>query len=110
MDEMVPKQNIVPGQREILHLEVMAIELALINDRPPIWCASCRCLVSDRTPKVTLAVLLGKTVLLTTTQWFVLGAREIETSDFLQVRAALRGIIPYFLVWICMRCVTGGVS
>jgi hypothetical protein len=35
MDEMVPKQNIVPGRRAILHLEVMAIELALINDTPP---------------------------------------------------------------------------
>jgi hypothetical protein len=36
----------------------------------------CRCLVSDRTPRVTLAVLLGWTVLLTVAQWFVLGARE----------------------------------
>jgi hypothetical protein len=28
MDEMVPNQNMVPEQRVILHLEVMAIELA----------------------------------------------------------------------------------
>jgi hypothetical protein len=76
MDEMVPKQNIVPGRRAILHLEVMAIELAWINDIPPIWRASCRCLESDRTPRVTLAVLLGRMVLLTVTQWFVLEARE----------------------------------
>jgi hypothetical protein len=33
-DEMVPKQNIVSGRRAILHLEVMAIELAWINDTP----------------------------------------------------------------------------
>jgi hypothetical protein len=25
-----------------------------------------------------------------------------ETCDFLQVRAALRGVIPYFLAWLCM--------
>jgi hypothetical protein len=28
--------------------------------------------------------------------------RERETGDFLVVRAALRGVIPYFLGWICM--------
>jgi hypothetical protein len=38
----------------------------------------CRCLESDRTPRVTLAVLLGRTVLLIVTQWFVLDARERE--------------------------------
>jgi hypothetical protein len=70
----------------------------------------CRCLVSDRTPRVTLAVLLGGTVLLIVAQWFVLGARERETGDFLQVRAAWRGIISYVLGWICMWCVTSGVS
>jgi hypothetical protein len=43
----------------------------------------CRRLVSDSTPRVTLAVLLGRMVLLTAAQWFVLGAREIETGDFL---------------------------
>jgi hypothetical protein len=32
--------------------------------------------VSDRTPRVTLAVLFGRTVLLIVAQWFVLGARE----------------------------------
>jgi hypothetical protein len=37
---------------------------------------SFRCLESDRTPRVTLAVLLGRTMLLTVTQWFVLEARE----------------------------------
>jgi hypothetical protein len=28
--------------------------------------------------------------------------RERERDDFLQVRATLRGVIPYFLGWICM--------
>jgi hypothetical protein len=28
--------------------------------------------------------------------------REREKCDFLQVRVALRGIIPYFLGWVCM--------
>jgi hypothetical protein len=78
MDEMVPKQNIVLGARAILHLEVMAIELAWINDTPPTWRASCRCLDSNRTPRVILAVLLGSMVLLIVTQWFVLDARERE--------------------------------
>jgi hypothetical protein len=80
----------------------MAIVLALINDTPPTWRVSCRCLVSDRTPRDTLAVLLGRTVLLIVAQWLVLGARERETCDLLQVRAALRGVIHYFLGWVCM--------
>jgi hypothetical protein len=79
MDEMVPKQNIVPGQKAIWHLEVMAIELAWINDTTPTWRASYRCLEFDRTPRAILAVLLGRTVLMIVTQWFVLDARERET-------------------------------
>ena len=70
----------------------------------------CRCLESDRTPRDTLAVLLGRTMLLTVARCFVLGARERERDDFLQVWAALRGVIPYFLGWVCMWCVTSGVS
>jgi hypothetical protein len=38
-------------------------------------------------PGLPLEVLLGRTVLLTVTQWFVRDAREI-VDDFLQVRAA----------------------
>jgi hypothetical protein len=45
--------------------------------------SSCRCLVWDHTPRVTLAVLLGRTMLLIVAQWFVLGARERETGHFL---------------------------
>jgi hypothetical protein len=85
-----------------LHLEGMAIELAWINDTPPTWRANYRCLELDRTPRVTLAVLLGRTVLLIVTQWFVLNAQKRETDNFLQVRAAWRGVIPYFLGWIYM--------
>jgi hypothetical protein len=29
--------------------------------------------------------------------------KERETGDFLQVWAVLRGVIPYFLGWLCMR-------
>jgi hypothetical protein len=78
MHEMVPKQNIAPRLRVILFLKVMAIELTLINDTPPTWCASCRCLVSDRTPGGTLVVLLDRTVLLIVARWFVTEARERE--------------------------------
>ena len=53
MDEMILKQNMVPGHRAILHLELMAIEQAWINDTPPTWRASFRCLEPDRTPGVT---------------------------------------------------------
>jgi hypothetical protein len=76
MHEMVPKLNIALGLRVILFLNVIAIELTLINDTPPTWRASCRCLVSDRTPGDTRMVLLGRTVLLIVARWFVLGARE----------------------------------
>jgi hypothetical protein len=42
---------------------------------------------------------LGRTVLLIVARWFVLGAREM-IDNFLQVWAAWRGVIAYFLVWI----------
>jgi hypothetical protein len=54
MHQTVPKQNIAPGLRVILLLKVTAIELTLINETSPTWRASCRCLVSDRTPGGTL--------------------------------------------------------
>jgi hypothetical protein len=47
-------------------------------------------------------VLLGRTVLLIVARWFVQEARERESGDFLQVWAALRGVISYFLGWLCM--------
>jgi hypothetical protein len=52
--------------------------------------------VSDRTPGVTLVVLLGRTASLIMTRWFVL-LHERETHKLEQVRVALRGVIPYFL-------------
>jgi hypothetical protein len=56
-------------------------------------------------------VLLGRTMLFIVTRWFVPEARERESGDFLQVRAALSGVIPYFLGWLCMCGVfTSGVS
>jgi hypothetical protein len=54
-------------------------------------------------------VLLGRTVLLIVARWFVQDARE-TIDNFLQVRAAWRGVTPYFLVWIFMWWVTGGFS
>jgi hypothetical protein len=60
-------------------------------------------------PGLPLTVLLGRTVMLTVTQWFVRDARE-TTGDFLQVRAAWRGVISYFLVRIFMLWVTRGIS
>jgi hypothetical protein len=50
-------------------------------------------------PGLPLAVLLGRTLLLTVTQWFVRDAQGM-TDGFLQVRAALRCVTPYFLAWI----------
>jgi hypothetical protein len=72
--------------------------------------------VSDYTPGGTLVVLLGRTVLPIVARWFAPKAerekeRERELGDFLQVWTALRGVIPYFLGWLCMRDVfTSGVS
>jgi hypothetical protein len=104
-DEMVPKQNTDPGQRAILHWKVIAIELAWINDTPPTWRASCRCLEPDYALRVTPRGAFGRTVLLNVTQWFVQDARE-TVDRFLQVRASLRCVTPYFLVWIFMWWVT----
>jgi hypothetical protein len=98
MDEMVLKQNVDPGQRTILRWKVMAIELAWIGDTPPTWHASCRCFGSDRAPRVApQGALWSRTVLPTVARWFVLDARE-TVDNFVQVRAALRCVIPYVLV------------
>jgi hypothetical protein len=52
-NEMVPKQNMDPGRRAILYWKVMVIELTWINDTPPTWRVSCRCLGPDRAHGVT---------------------------------------------------------
>jgi hypothetical protein len=96
-DEMVLKQNVDPGRKTILCWKVTAIELAWIGDTPPTWRASCRCFGSDQTPGVApQGVFRSRTVLPTVAQWFVPGAREIVNNG-LQVRAALRCVIPYVL-------------
>jgi hypothetical protein len=75
MHEMVPKQNIALGMRVILFLKVMAIELTLINDTP--YLAHQLSVSSVRLhTRVTLVVLLGRTVSLIITQWFMPEARE----------------------------------
>jgi hypothetical protein len=104
-DEMVPKQNMDPGRRTILCWKVMAIELAWISDTPPTWRASCRCFGSDRAPRVApQGAFWSRTVLPTVARWFVTDAREI-VDNFVQVRAALRCVIPYVLARIL--CVAG---
>jgi hypothetical protein len=95
--EMVPKQNLDPGRKTILCRKVTAIELAWIDDTPPTWRASCRCFGSDRTPGVApQGAFRSRTVLSTVVQWFVLVAREMADND-LQVRVALKCVIPYVL-------------
>jgi hypothetical protein len=99
-DEMVLKQNTDPGQMMILCWKMMAIELAWIGDTPPTWCASCRCFGSDHAPGVApRGAFWSRTVLPTVARWFVPDARE-TVDNLVQVRAALRGVIPYVLVWI----------
>jgi hypothetical protein len=99
-DEMVPKQNTDPGQRMILCWKGMAIKLAWISDTPPTWRASCRCFGSDRAPRVApRGAFWSRTVLPTVARWFVLDARE-TADNLVQVRAALRCVTPYVLVWI----------
>jgi hypothetical protein len=96
-DEMVPKQNVDPRQRTILRLKVMAIELAWISDTPPTWRATCRCFGSDRAPRVApRGAFWSRTVLPTVARWFALDARE-TVDNFVQVRTALRCVIPYIL-------------
>jgi hypothetical protein len=76
-DEMVPKQNVVPGRRTILRWKVMAIELAWISDIPPTWRASCRCFGSNRASRVApRGAFWSRTVLPTVARWFALDARE----------------------------------
>jgi hypothetical protein len=66
--------------------------------------------VSDRTPGDTLAVLLGRAVLLIVARWFILGARErdeqfsVGSGHFEGRNTLLPGVALY--VW----CVTSGVS
>jgi hypothetical protein len=100
-DKMVPKQNTDPGRSAILHWEVTANELAWINDTPLPGAPAVGVWSLTAYLGLPLAVLFGRTVLLTVTQWFVQDARE-TTYNFIQVRAARRGVLPYFLVWIFM--------
>jgi hypothetical protein len=96
-DEMVPKQNVDPGRRTILRWKVMAIELVWINDTSPTWRASCWCFGSDRAPRVApRGAFWSRTVLPTVARWFTLDARE-AVDNFVQVRAALKCVIPYIL-------------
>jgi hypothetical protein len=80
--------------------KVTAIELAWIDDTPPTWRSTCRCFRSDRAPRVTpKGSFRSRTVSPTVARWFVLGAQEIVDND-VQVRAALRCVIPYVLAGV----------
>jgi hypothetical protein len=82
----------------IVCLKVTTIELAWIDDTPPTWRASCRCFGSDRAPRVApQGAFWCRTVLSTVARWFVLVVGETVDSC-VQVRAALRCVIPYILV------------
>jgi hypothetical protein len=83
----------------------MAIELAWIKDTPLPGAPAVNVWSPTVHPGLPHEVLLGRTVLLTVTQWFVRDARE-TVDNFLQVRAALRCVTPDFLVWIFMWWVT----
>ena len=99
-DEMVPKQNMDLGWRMILCRKVMAIELAWISDTHPTWRVSYRCFGSDRAPRVApRGAFWSRTVLPTVARWFVPDARQ-TVDNLVQVRAALRCVTPYVLVWI----------
>jgi hypothetical protein len=78
---------------------MMAIELAWISDTPLPGAPAVGVWDPTAHPGLPLEVLLGRMVLLIVARWFVLGTRE-TIDNFLQVRAAWRGIVPYFLVWI----------
>jgi hypothetical protein len=80
--EMAPKQKAAHRLKVILLLKMMAMESTLIDDTPPTWHASCRCFVSNRTPGVTLVVLLGRTVSRIVTRWFALGHERETEADF----------------------------
>jgi hypothetical protein len=96
-NKIVPKQNVDLGRRMILCWKVTTIELAWIDDTPPTWHASCRCFGSDRAPEVApQGAFWSRTVLSTVARWFMLNAREI-VDNCVQVRAALRCVIPYVL-------------
>jgi hypothetical protein len=78
----------------------MAIELAWISDTPPTWRTTYRCFGSDRAPEVApQGAFWSRTMLPTVARWFVSDARE-TVDNLVQVRAALRCVIPYVLVWI----------
>jgi hypothetical protein len=68
--------------------------------------------VSDRTPRVTLAVLLRRMVLLIVTQWFMLGARERDMrfsagSGCLERRNTLLPWVDLYVVCYKRRLLNG---
>jgi hypothetical protein len=68
--------------------------------RKPNGRLQCRCFGSDRAPRVApRGASWSRMVLPTVARWFVPDARE-TVDNLVQVRAALRCVTPYVLVWI----------
>jgi hypothetical protein len=87
------------------------MESVLINDTTPTWHTSCRCFVSDRTPGVTLVVLLGRTMSLIVTRWFVLQHESERDKQILagSGRFEERNILlpgVAFCIWMVLQIVT----
>jgi hypothetical protein len=73
---------------EVVHVCVCAVVY---------YSGGCRCFGSDRAPRVApRGAFWSRTVLPTVARWFALDARE-TVDNFVQVRAALRCVIPYVL-------------
>jgi hypothetical protein len=93
-------------QGTLMHLKLESVILQKVIDAQRIdngmkyiheKMEACRCFGSDRTPGVApQGVFRSRTVLPTVAQWFVPDARE-TVDDGLQVRAALKCVIPYVL-------------
>jgi hypothetical protein len=78
------------------HIQSIWIVIETIrSSRVVEW--NCRCFGSDRAPGVApRGAFWSRTVLPTVARWFALDARE-TVDNFVQVRAALRCVIPYVL-------------
>jgi hypothetical protein len=84
----------------VAHLELARSTRAAEQPRWVFSLGLCRCFGSDRAPEVApRGAFWSRMVLPTLARWFVPDARE-TVDNLVQVRAALRCVIPYVLAWI----------
>jgi hypothetical protein len=96
--EMVPKQKTAPGLKVIMLLKTMAMESALIDDDPLPGTLAVGVLCPTTHPGLPLwCFWVGRRRRLRLDGSCCSTRRE--TPKLKQVRAALRGVIPYFLWW-----------